>query len=103
MKSKVESMLATLNEICNRLICYNVLSLIRANSDLLYAACCPIKVFTLTYKMFQQLIKPIFSENAANKRNAEVYVYKYFYSIDKALYTSKLILGLKGSSKDVGR
>ena len=74
MKSKVESMLATLSEICNRLICYNVLSLIRANSDLFYAVCCPVKVFTLTYKVFQQLIKPIFSENASKKRNVEVYV-----------------------------
>ena len=78
MKSKVEPVLSTLREICNGLSCYNVLSLIRANSDIFYAVICPNKVFTWTYELFQQLIKPRFSENGCNKRNAEVCVYKYF-------------------------
>ena len=76
MKSKVEPMLSTLSEICNGLSCYNVLSLIRANSDIFYAVFCPSNVFTWTYEMFQQLIKPIFSENGSNKMNAEVCVHK---------------------------
>ena len=54
------------------------MSLTRANSDIFYAVFCPSKVFTWTYEMFQQLIKPIFSENDSNKRNSEVCVYKYF-------------------------
>ena len=77
MKSKVEPMLSTLGEICNGLSYYNVLSLVRANSNIFYAVLCPSKVFTKTYKMFQQLIKPILSENGSNKRNEEVCVYKY--------------------------
>ena len=86
MKSKVEPMLSTLSEICNGLSCYNVLSLIRANSDIFYAVFCPSKVFTWTYEMFQQLIKPILSENGSNKRNTELCAYKYF--IDMVEYIS---------------
>lgn len=86
MKSKVEPMLSTLSEICNGLSCYNVLSLIRANSDIFYAVFCPSKVFTWTYEMFQQLIKPIFSENGSNKRNAEVCVYKYFIDMVEYIF-----------------
>ena len=69
MKSKVEPMLPTLSEICNGLSCCNVLSLIRGNSDVFCAAFCSSKVFTWTYKMFQQLLKSIFSENCHNKMN----------------------------------
>ena len=86
MKSKVEPMLSTLGEICNGLSCYNVLSLIRVNSDIFFAVFCPSKVFTWTYEMFQQLIKPIFSENGSNKRNAEVYVYKYFIDMVEYIF-----------------
>ena len=86
MKSKVEPMLSTLSEICNGLSCYNVLSLIRVNSDIFLAVFCPSKVFTWTYEMFQQLIKPIFSENGSNKRNAEVYVYKYFIDMVEYIF-----------------
>ena len=86
MKSKVEPMLSTLGEICNGLSCYNFLSLIRVNSDIFFAVFCPSKVFTWTYEMFQQLIKPIFSENGSNKRNAEVYVYKYFIDMVEYIF-----------------
>ena len=74
MKLKVEPMFSRLNEICNGLSCYNVLTLIRANSDTFYAVFCSSKVFTWTYEMFQQLVKPIFSENGSNKRYAEACV-----------------------------
>ena len=84
MKSKVKPMVSMLKEICGGLSCYNVLSLIRANSDIFCAVFCPSKVFTRTYEMFQQLIKLIFSENGSNKRNSEVCVYKYF--IDRVEY-----------------
>ena len=67
MKSKVEPMLSTLSEICNGLSSYNVLSLIRANSDIFYAVFCPSKVFTWTCEIFQQRIKPIFSENGSTQ------------------------------------
>ena len=86
MKSKVEPMLSTLIEICNGLSCYNVLSLIRANSDIFYAVFCPSKVFTWMYEMFQQLIKQIFSKNGSNKRNAEVSVYKYFIDLVEYIF-----------------
>ena len=36
--------------------------------------------------MFQQLIKPIFSENGSNKRNAEVRVYKYFIDMVEYIF-----------------
>ena len=86
MKSKVEPMLSTLGEICNGLSCYNFLSFIRVNSDIFFAVFCPSKVFTWTYEMFQQLIKPIFSENGSNKRNAKVYVYKYFIDMVEYIF-----------------
>ena len=86
MKSKVEPMLSTLGEICNGLSCCNVLSLIRVNSDIFFAVFCPSKVFTWTYEMFHELIKPIFSENGTNKRNAEVYVYKYFIDMVEYIF-----------------
>ena len=47
-------MLTTLSEIFKGLCCYNVLSLIRANSDIVF---CPGRVFNWTYEMFQKLIK----------------------------------------------
>ena len=86
MKSKVQPMLSTFSEICNGSSSYNVLSLIRANSDIFYALFCSSKVFTWTYEMFQQLIKPIFSENCSNKRNAEVCVYKYFIDMVEYIF-----------------
>ena len=86
MKSKVEPMLPTLSEFCNGLSCYNALSLIRVNSDIFYAVFCRSKVSTWTYEMFQQLIKPIFSENCSNKRNAEVCVYKYFIDMVEYIF-----------------
>ena len=86
MKSKVEPMLSTLSEICNGLSCCNVLNLIRANSDIFYAVLCPSKVFTWTYEMFQQLVKPIFSENRSNKRSAYVCVCKYFIDIVEYIF-----------------
>ena len=87
MESKVEPMLSTLSEICNGLSCYNVLSLIRANSDIFYAVFCPSKVFTWTYEMFQPLIKPIFIENGFNKRTQKcVYVYKYFIDMVEYIF-----------------
>ena len=79
-------MLSTLSEICNGLSCYNVLSLIKANSDIFYAVFCPSQVFSWTCEMFQQLIKPIFSENGSNKRNAEVCVYKYFIDMVEHIF-----------------
>ena len=42
MKSKVKPMLSMLREICNGLNC-----LIRANSDVFYAAFCPSKKYLL--------------------------------------------------------
>ena len=75
MKSKVEPMLSTLSEICNGLSCYNVLSLIRVNSDIFYAVFCPSKVFTWTYEMFQQLIKPIYSVKIAPTKGTQKCVY----------------------------
>ena len=86
MKSKIQPIISTLSEICHGLSCCNVLSLIRANSDIFYAVFCPSKVFTWTYEMFQQLIKPIFSENGSNKRNAEVCVYKYFIDMVEHIF-----------------
>ena len=58
----------------------------RANSDIFYAVFCPSKVFTWTYEMFQQLIRPIFSEDGSNKRNTEVCVYKYFIGMVKYIF-----------------
>ena len=49
MKSKVQLILITLSEIFKGLSCYNVLSLIRANSDIVF---CPSRVFNWTYEMF---------------------------------------------------
>ena len=86
MKSKVKPMLSTLREICNGLNC-----LIRANSYVFYAAFCPSKVFTWTYEMFQQLIKPIFSENGSNQRKAEVCVYKYFIDMVECIFMNSEI------------
>ena len=41
--------------------------------------------------MFQQLLKPIFSENGFNKRKTEACVYKYFIDMVECIFIDREI------------
>ena len=86
VKSKLESLLPTLTEICEGLRCYNFLDQIKENSEIFHHVFCPSEMFSWTYDIFLKIVKPSFSESGSNKKNVEETVFKSFIYMVECIF-----------------
>lgn len=78
MKSKVEPLTMSLMQIRDGLQCYNLLNIIKEHSDLFFHIFCPSKIFKWDFQSVAEKLRPVYSEDGSNRKNAEVTVYKLF-------------------------
>jgi len=78
IKSKIEPIMAVINEITAGLNCFNVLDIIKNNKDVFKFVFCPSDIFNWKHEAFVQMLDPSFSEEGCNKKQKEISSYKHF-------------------------
>ena len=78
IKSKVEPLLTSINELSAGLETYNLLTNIKENRQIFAPLFCPSYIFHWDYDTLHGCLKAEFSEMGTNKRAVEVNIFKLF-------------------------